>query len=291
MYSFRYHAISLIAVFVALVIGVLLGVSIGEEGVVSGAREDLQESLRGDLQEAREKTAKARRELATRDEFERQAYPGLVADLLPGFRIGVVAMGDLPAGYAPAIREAVEPAGAEIASISVIRAPLPLDRLADSLEGTSFARVDRERERDALGRLGERLGRQLANGGSLFERVRGDLLSSSRGEYRGLDGIVWVRDREGLKGREKSAQDRFESGLVEGMLSTETEAVGVEMRDTEPSQVPFMSEHNLTSVDDLDLVAGKTALVYALLGAEGQFGVKDSADQLLPPPALEGPRR
>lgn len=289
MYSFRYHAISLIAVFVALVIGVLLGVSIGEEGVVSGAREDLQDSLRGDLQEAREKTAEVRRELGTRDEFERQAYPGLVADLLPGFRIGVVAMGDLPAGYAPAIREAVEPAGAEIASISVIRAPLALDRLADGLDGTALERVDRRRE--ALGRLGKRVGRQIANGGSLFERVRDELLSSSRGEYRGLDGIVWVRDREGLKGREKTNQDRFESGLVEGMLSTETEVVGVEMRDTEPSQIPFMSEHGLTSVDDLDLVAGKTALVYALLGAEGQFGVKDSADQLLPPPALERPRR
>jgi hypothetical protein len=289
MYSFRYHAISLVAVFVALVIGVLLGVSIGEEGVVSGAREGLEESLRGDLQEAREKAAKVRRELATRDEFERQAYPGLVADLLPGFRIGVVAMGDLPAGYAPAIREAVEPAGAEITSISVIRAPLALDRLAESLDGSRLARVNRDR--DALGRLGERVGRQLANGGSLFERVRGALLSSSRGEYRGLDGIVWVRDREGLKGREKADQDRFESKLVEGMLSTETEVVGVEMSDSERSQVPFMSEHDMTSVDDLDLVAGKTALVYALLGAEGQFGVKDTADQILPPPPLEGPRR
>jgi hypothetical protein len=289
VYSFRYHAISLIAVFVALVIGVLLGVSIGEEGVVSGAREGLEDSLRGDLREARDKAADLRRELATRDEFERQAYPGLVADLLPGSRIGLVAMGELPSGYAEAIREAVEPAGAEIASISVIRAPLPLDRLGNRLDGTSLERLDRDR--DALGRLGKRVGRQLANGGSLFERVRGDLLSSSRGEYRGLDGIVWVRDREGLKGEEKAAQDRFESELVEGMLSTEAEIVGVEMRDTEPSQVPFMTEHNLTSVDDLDLVAGKTALVYALLGAEGRFGVKKSADQLLPPPALEGPRR
>ena len=53
-----------------------------------------------------------------------------MADLLPGFRVGIVAMGDLPGGYAGLIRDAVEPAGAEIASISVIPAPLPLDRLA-----------------------------------------------------------------------------------------------------------------------------------------------------------------
>ena len=71
----------------------------------------------------------------------------------------------------------------------------------------------------------------------------------------------------------------------------DVDVVGVEMRDTDPSQVPFMSERRLPSVDDLDLVAGKAALVYALLGAKGQFGVKSSADQLLPPLPLQGPAR
>jgi hypothetical protein len=40
-------------------------------------------------------------------------------------------------------------------------------------------------------------------------------------------------------------------------------------------------------VDDLDLVAGKAALVYALLGASGHFGVKQSAGRLLPQPPTE----
>jgi hypothetical protein len=287
LFTFRYHAISLIAVFLALGMGILLGVSIGEEGVVSGAREDLERSLRGDLSAARARTSELRAELGVRDAFERQAYPGLVADLLPGFRIGIVAMGDLSGGYSGLIRDSVEPAGAEIASISVIRAPLPLERLAQDLEGTSFSRVDSDRE--ALSRFAERLGRQLANGGSLVERVQDQLFSSSRGEYRGLDGIVWVRDREGLRGDERRAQDRLESSLLAGMTSTDAEVVGVETRDADPSQIPFMTEHGLPSVDDIDLVAGRTALVYVLLGAEGQFGVKDTADQLLPPPAIEGP--
>jgi hypothetical protein len=289
LFSFRYHAFSLVAVFLALGIGVLLGVSIGEGGVVSGARKDLEKSLRGDLQDERSKVADARRELSIRDDFEGQAYPGLVGDLLPGFRIGVVAIGNLPSGYATAVGRAVEPAGAEIDSISVIRAPLPLGGLAGALQRTNLRRLDRDG--DVLSRFGRRLGRQLVNGGSLVQRVRHQLFSSSRGEYRGLDGIVWVRDRDGLKGASKTAEDRFESGLIGGMKSTDVDVVGVEMRDTDPSQVPFMSERRLPSVDNLDLVAGKTALVYALLGAKGQFGVKSSADQLLPPLPLQGPAR
>ena len=47
-----------------------------------------------------------------------------------------------------------------------------------------------------------------------------------------------------------------------------------------------MTDHGVTSVDDLDLVAGKTALVWALLGATGRFGVKGSARA----PAAAAPR-
>ena len=112
MFTFRYHAISLIAVFLALGIGVLLGVSIGEEGVVSGASKGLEQSLRGDLRDARASNSDLRGELRIRDEFERQSYPGLVADLLPGFRIGSSRWATCPPSYSPAIRDAVEPAGA-----------------------------------------------------------------------------------------------------------------------------------------------------------------------------------
>jgi hypothetical protein len=288
MFSFRYHAISLIAVFLALAIGVLLGVSIGEGGFVSDASKDLERSLRGDLNDARSSNSDLRSELAVRDDFEQAAYPGLVGNLLPGFRIGIIGAGGLPSGYAAAIRDAIGPAGAELASVSVIPAPAPLKDVSDSLRGTSLASLVRlDRDPDKLDRFGKRLGRALANGGGFVGRVSDELMSSSRGEYRGLDGVVWVRERGDLEGEERDTQDRFEAALLDGLRSTETDVVGVETRDTDPSQVPFMREYGLTTVDDIDLVAGKAALVYALLGASGHFGVKQSAGRLLPPPPSE----
>jgi hypothetical protein len=287
--SFRYHAISLIAVFLALAIGVLLGVSIGEGGFVSDASRDLERSLRGDLRDARSRSEDLRAELGIRDDFEREAYPALVGDQLPGFRIGIVGAGGLPSGYTAAVRDAIEPAGAELASVSVLRAPVRLEELADEMRGTDYARLDRDPE--VLERFGRRVGRALANGGAFVDRVRSDLMSSSRGEYRGLDGVVWVRDRGELKGDERATQDRLEAAVADGLRSTDAEVVGVETRDTDPSQVQFLREQGLTTVDDLDLVAGRAALVYALLGASGQFGVKESAGRLLPsPPEPQGSR-
>jgi hypothetical protein len=277
------------AVFLALGIGVLLGVAIGENGVVSGASKDLEKSLRGDLNNARSRNSDLRQELGIRDEYEQQTYEALVKDLLSGWRVGIVAMGDLPGGYSSNVTDAVEPAGATLDSVSVIKSPLPLGRLASQMKGTKVARLDRSD--DQLERFGRRLGRQLVAGGDLVGRLRHDLFSSSRGEYRGLDAIVYVRDREGLEGEDKQAQDRFESGLLDGLAET-AGLLGVETTGTDPSQIGYFSSHDLASVDDLDLPPGKTAVVWVFADdSKGSYGVKDSAEHLLPKPPDQGTAR
>ena len=76
MFDFRYHALSLVAVFLALAIGLVLGVAIGDSGLVSQRRAGPARSLRGDVREAharRATTARAAEPSATR--FERPTYP------------------------------------------------------------------------------------------------------------------------------------------------------------------------------------------------------------------------
>jgi hypothetical protein len=80
---------------------------------------------------------------------------------------------------------------------------------------------------------------------------------------------------------------------MSGILATKAHAVGVESSTAEPSSVSFFRGNDLTSVDDIDLVAGRLATVFSLLGAEGSFGIKGSADSLLPDllaPGGEEPR-
>ena len=99
MFSFRYHAISIVAVFLALGIGILLGVAIGENGIVSNASKDLERSLRGDLNGVRSQNSDLKHAIVLRDQYEREIYPSLVKDLLPGWRVGIVAMGALASSY------------------------------------------------------------------------------------------------------------------------------------------------------------------------------------------------
>ncbi len=58
--------------------------------------------------------------------------------------------------------------------------------------------------------------------------------------------------------------------------------VGVERSGTDPSSIAFFDALGLTTVNNVEDVAGQVALVYALRGAQGNFGVGEDADELLP---------
>jgi len=286
-YSARYHATSLIAVFLALATGIVIGAVLGGDAI-DDTRKDLEQSLTGNLQDARAQADELRNELSRADEFSDRVYPVLVRDRLRGKRIGLIAFGDLPGNVYGAIEEALEPAGGRLVAVGVVREPVDTRGLADTLAKTRFARL--AQDPDAQTALGVGLGRQLVRGGSLLEPVRSNLFSRASGNFGRLDAVIVVREQpQDMGPLQREATGRIESGIASGIVATRTPAVGVEATGAEPSSVSFYTGNDLSSVDDIDLDAGRLATVFALLGAEGSFGVKGSADRLLPD--LLTPRR
>ena len=142
-YSARYHAASLVAVFVALAAGILIGVGFGSD-LVSGTAEDLEQSLEADLDQARAEIEDLEAKLDTEREFGEAVAPAIVADRLRGREIALVALGDLDPELADDIRAGVESAGAALQEIAVVTAPP--DTAAPP---TPFATRERETSRVA----------------------------------------------------------------------------------------------------------------------------------------------
>jgi hypothetical protein len=279
-YSGRYHATSLIAVFLALAVGIVIGAALGGD-TIDNTRKDLEQSLTGNLQDARDRADELSGELSRADEFSSRVYPVLVRDQLRERRIGVLALGELPQDVLDAIEDALEPTGARLVAVGVVREPVDTRALAGDLAKTGFADIARSPDNQTA--LGVGVGRQLVLGGTLLEPVRGQLFSRASGNFGALDGVIVVRDQpQDMGPQQRAIAGRVESGLVSGITATRAPAVGVEASDAETSSVSFFVGNDLASVDDIDLVAGRLATVFALLGAEGSFGVKSSADRLLP---------
>jgi hypothetical protein len=279
-YSARYHAMSLIAVFLALAVGILIGAEFGG-GALTETRKNLEQSLVGNLQDARSHADDLSGELGRANEFDEKVYPVLTRDRLLGKRIAVVAMGGLPSEITSAVEEALGPTGATLVGVGVVREPVDLNGLAAELAETRFEEI--RTESDQLTELGVGVGRQIVIGGTLPELVRGNLFSRASGEFGALDAVIVVRSQpEGMGPVQRSTANQLETALLGGITATRVPAVGVESTSTEPSSISFFQSNGLSTVDDIENTAGQLALVLAIGGAEGSFGVKSSADRLLP---------
>jgi hypothetical protein len=286
MFDYRYHALSLAAVLLALAVGIVIGVAIGDSNLVSSAKNGIVANLNSEVSGARRQVGQLQDELAEEEAFAGGLYPLAVHGLLSGRNIGLVFLGgssDQVDGY---VRSAVTQAGGNLTIVAGVREPLDLQGIDSEAAGTHYA--DLAGDPTLIERFGELAGRQLVSGGQLVDRellsrVRGVLLSAFDGQLGRLDGLVVMRaEPTGMTPEQSAASTAFATGLLNGIAAVGVPTVGVELTNTEPSQVPWYESKNLSSVDNLDEPSGAAALIYALAGAHGAFGVKPTADSLLP---------
>lgn len=281
MFDFRYHALSLVAVFVALLVGLLLGVAIGDQGLVSSAERDLRASLRADVDEANRRAEDLRDQVAESRRFAEEVYPPLVADRLIGRRVALLFLGEGSDGITDDVRDALAGSGGRLVAVGVIREPLDVEDLAGRATGTRYAALTEGDEELAEG-LGVRMGVQIVQGGQLLGRLRPAVFRTLNGDLGEVDAVVVVRRAPDLKDGQQRTRAGFEDGLVRGLRESGARVVGAEASDADPSQIRWFEDRDLTSVDAIDRIEGRAGLVLTLAGAEGTFGVKDSADALLP---------
>ena len=90
MIDFRYHLVSIVAIFLALAIGIVLGTTALNGPFTEGLQKSLT-SLSGDANNLRAQNDALQRQLSTADSFAQAAAPNLLRHLLDGQRVVLVA--------------------------------------------------------------------------------------------------------------------------------------------------------------------------------------------------------
>ena len=274
MFDFRYHALSLVAVFLALAIGILLGATIGNS-LVSDADKGIRSSLHADVINARNAANQAQSQLSQRDKIISSSLPMLVQGELSGQRVAIVATGSLPSSIESEVRQTVETAGGVVDSLSEFDVPNNLD----SIEQAAGVRG---RNPAAVQGFARRVVRSIISGTGVSDRMRRALPDTMRGNFTGAGTAIFYRSQppDQDSDQDKSLREAFENGLADGLKSTGIQVVGVEEQSTDPSQVGWYKDHGMSTVDSVDLPGGQLALVFALAGQQGNFGVKSGATPL-----------
>jgi len=284
VFDFRYHAVSLAAVLVALAVGVLLGVAIGDAGLVSSAEKKVRSSLRDDLRGAQTNEQQATDRLKAAQRYARASYPFVVKGRLQGSKVGLLFLGEPDEAIAGDVRTALEATGAELSGTLALKEPPDIAALAANAGESRYSQIDTSPE--LLGSFGRTIGRQLILGGQLLRSEADALFSTRAGGLGPFDAVVVVRIPRVLSSEAAANTNLLEAGLMAGLTKTRSPIVGVQATTTTPSQVAWYRSHGLSSVDNVDELAGQAALVFTLAGAQGSFGSGPDAGSLLPGPEL-----
>ena len=281
MFDLRYHVASLAAVFLALVIGILVGVGIANSGVREDALKKNVADLNHDLATTRDELALLKRQQQPTQDFITNSYEALMSQRLSGKRVAVVFVGSVDDDIRGSIDKTVGDANGRVAALRALKLPIDARALRAALADRTL--LARYAGSDGLRELGHDLAQELVTGGStpLWDAIGRKLVEEQDGRLRlPVDGVVVARTTK----PQKPPTSRFLAGFYDGLGAGGVPAVGVENADTPGTAVPVWRDFDLSTVDDLDLPTGRLALALLLAGGEkGQYGLRPNTDALLPP--------
>lgn len=274
----RYHVSSLAAVFLALGLGIAIGSALPgadtllkEQDKVITRLEKEFEQLRSERRAVEEIVTQKDAELAVINRFHLEVLPMVVGDILNDCKVVFIRNGETADKAVEELVDFLREAGA------VVTATLSFDSRSGGEELATLLGL--EPGKTWAGELWAELAAELAG-----EKVPAVLpilqeLNIARRHFSPpgpVDAIVVLGGESsgaGLVGLELSAAARA-AGLT--AVGTETLAVG-------ESWISRYKSIGLTTIDNIDTIPGRVALVYALAGAgEGHYGRKETAVALLP---------
>ena len=306
MISFRQHVVTIVAVFLALALGMLAGSAFIQPRLVETLETRVDEQL-GMIADLRDEVGGLRDRLAAEQAFNDVALPHLTEGRLLGLDVVVIAQEGVEDEVIAGTRQALEEAGATVVVLSARDELAPQDpdeqaALAELLELPGADPLD-------LSRLAaEALADRLASDDRRSEPEGSGLLHGllSEGYLAPVDANISDATLDTIGGPDQMVVVLGGGGTVEPVMAPEDFAVPLVKRLAElglavaagesvGTVVPFVpllragGVDGLVTVDDLDESRGGAALVLGLerllqTGQGGEYGVKGDAAPLPPLP-------
>lgn len=289
MIDFRFHVSSLVAVFLALGIGIVIGVAMEGDETLLREQQVIVDRLEEDFNALREQNRLFQQEMdlikdlnQNYQEFAQQVLPLLVKDKLTGQNVALV----VTDSYATTegLESLLTLAGAQLVSIARINGEFNFD--------------DGETQRyicEKLGFEGLRTKAQYINqlANVIAEALQGRLepavlnllkeVSLATFQFfseQPIDMVVLLGgSRENLGGPENV----IDLPIIDYFLQNGINVAGTETSQVENSYMGLYQGKKITTVDNIDTAPGQVALIWALAGVPGNYGIKTTADTLLPP--------
>lgn len=286
----KYHIASLVAVFLALGIGILVGSAVlgdNVNDVIMRQQQQMVDDLNKNFEKIRKDNIAAQNEIATYEsslnysrQYEKQLLPLLVANKLSGKKVAIIETNNY--GFHDDWINTLKMAGAKVSSITTV---LDGFNLKDEetrrqlvtklmLNSETVAAVSKEvAEEIAIGIISAQNIENL----HYFEQLG---MIKTSGDYGvPVDAVIFVGGSQSDQGDRCAVLDL---PMMNYFLSQNVPVYGVETSDVAYSYMKQYQKLKVSTVDNIDMIPGQLSLVMAVYGKQGNYGIKTTARQPFP---------
>ncbi|MCG2819927.1 MAG: copper transporter [Actinomycetia bacterium] len=276
----RYHVISLVAVFLALGIGILLGTTLVERGLIAELRSET-ESLQETFSEVKDKNKSLNDDLNFYKGYTTESKPYMMADRLPERAFVVITGMEPDENTLESIHDAIISAGGNVpltismSTAAVYEEPALLQGLAQAFGLPAEPGVVKER---VLAEVVEQL--KNASNPEVLTMLDQVGVIQMKGVLPGpVTGAVLLGSIE-----EADVLEGTDLPLIRAFGAAEFPVVGVSGLEASDVAMITYKKNGISTVDHVNTVPGEVALVLVLQGRSGNYGSGRAAEQILPEP-------
>ena len=304
MINFRFHLVSLVAVFLALAIGIVMGYGVLGQPTIEGLQNRI-DTVEANANARREENAALSSRIDQANASIDASAPFAVTDRLAGVAVTVIAVRDVDQGTVERVIGLARTAGADVAGIAWLEPRLALPTRADDQAMASILGLPSTTKRvDLRQAFWRSFSARLATGPATgIDDVLADLVA---GEFVSLDGVggddptaadiapngssVALVVARGAALGARGVIDDASTAAAGQRLALAVGFVGSTDASRDDPLAPVRDSDELrtqvTTIDDLDLAIGGVATVLGLAdlgrGVVGHYGIGTGADRILP---------
>lgn len=287
----RYHVASLVAVFFALGLGILIGANIGGRAInlqfekQIAHLEQTYQKIREDQRLLQASLQTKENELEIANEFQKAIIPNLITNRLIGRRIAIIRTNEtIDFKYARQMVNLLRQAGAEVTSITSITKVFNLTDPQFKTEMTDAFDLPMAEDTELIPMICNKIIKiiTLGQGSSQLIYLQNKNLAQLWGDYnRGyVDTVIFLG---GGKTPESNNSKDLDLPLLDAVKRNGITMIGVEPSFITDSYMRLYQTKCQGTVDNVETPPGEVALVYLLAsGRKGFYGIKDTARDLIP---------
>lgn len=284
--NFKYHIASLMAVFMALAVGILIGSVLPGDNALLNQQEQLSDNIETQLDLLKKnneqmKVVSSGLELENNSlkQFGSQIIIPLVDQKLQGKNVAIINTGgySLPEDFILTLKNS----GANIASITTLTNGLELNNLDTILAKLTLYGYENNVENLRAKLSGEIIDIVVKGDtkGILTMLTELELVKTEGDMGAIVTDIVLVG---GNPDKDKVYFDEVDGVMINYCTQNKILVYGMEQSNVTHSYMEEYQKKRLSTVDNIDSPPGQFSAVKVLEGKEGNFGIKSTAQKLIP---------